>query len=66
LANALDSLKDKYSVLDGLTKGTKEWNEAMLAANQEVLDLVDKYPELMKYVKSEDGLLKLDTESAEV
>jgi hypothetical protein len=38
----------------------------MLEINEEVLNLTEKYPELMKYVKSQEGVLTLDVESAEV
>jgi hypothetical protein len=38
----------------------------MLEINEEVLNLTEKYPELMKYVKSQEGVLTLDIESAEV
>jgi hypothetical protein len=53
----LDSLGDKYKNLETLTRGTKEWTEAMLEVNQQVLDLTEKYPELIQYVKSEGGVL---------
>jgi hypothetical protein len=50
-----------------MTKGTQEWKDAVKDVNKQVLDLVDKYPELAKYVeKTNDGVLKLDTDSEEV
>jgi hypothetical protein len=33
-------LGDKYKALEELTKGTKEWNEAVLEINKSVMDLI--------------------------
>ena len=66
LTETLDTLGDKYAVIEDLTYGTKEWNNAVSEVNETVLDLIDNYPDLMKYVKATDGLLKLDTNSEEV
>ena len=63
LVNSLDELDDKYKALEELTKGTKEWNEAVQEINSSVLDLIDKYPELAGLVKTQGGVLKLDTNS---
>ena len=63
LVNSLDGLDGKYKALEDLTKGTKEWNEAVQEINSSVLDLIDKYPELAGLVKTQDGVLKLDTNS---
>jgi uncharacterized coiled-coil DUF342 family protein len=42
--------------LEGLTRGTKEWKEALRESNAQVLDLIQTYPELAKYVtKGEQG-----------
>lgn len=32
--------------LDGLIEGTREWKAALIDANQQVLELIEKYPEL--------------------
>jgi hypothetical protein len=40
LSKAFDDLGNKYQVLDGLTKGTKEWNEAVMDINSSVMDLI--------------------------
>lgn len=66
LNDALSNLDGKYRALEDLTKGTKEWNKAILETNSQVLDLIDKYPELASWVTNEDGVLKLDIESDEV
>jgi Ni,Fe-hydrogenase III component G len=42
--------------LEDLTYGTKEWKQALIEANQQVLELLQTYPELTKYLtRGEDG-----------
>jgi hypothetical protein len=36
------------------TKGTKEWTEALANANANVLELVEKYPKLAKYITRDE------------
>lgn len=62
LKESLQSIADKYDALDDLVVGTREWRDALLDVNAEVLDLIDKYPELAKYVSSENGVLKISEE----
>lgn len=61
--SALESYEKSYEALSKLTKGTEEWQNAVTALNREVLDLLDKYPELAKYVKNINGVLTIDTEN---
>jgi uncharacterized coiled-coil DUF342 family protein len=46
--------KSKYgelqNELDNLTKGTLEWKRALTDSNAQVLELLDKYPELMESI----------------
>lgn len=57
---ALDGYKNLKSSFDGLTKGTSEWNDAMQQAEQTVMDLVTKYPELNDYMsRNADGVLEI-------
>lgn len=63
LTEALEGLEDKYDALEDLTRGTKEWNAAMREINSSVLDLIDKYPELAKFVENIDGVLTIDVQS---
>ena len=60
LKTSLDELQDARSTLDGLKEGTQEWKEAVLALNEQVLALLDKYPELAKYLHSDNGILTID------
>lgn len=60
LRNALDGYENTQDVLANCTKGTKEWADALRDANQEVLDLIDKYPELEGFLGTDnDGRLYL-------
>lgn len=46
LSDAINSIDDYNNKFDGLIRGTKEWNDALYESNQEVLDLLEKYPQL--------------------
>ena len=63
LANALDELEGKYDALDELTRGTEAWNDAVKDINDSVLELIDNYPELAKFVENKEGVLTIDMES---
>ena len=65
LADAFDSLGDKYDSLEELTKGTEEWKEKVEEINSEVMDLIEKYPELAGLVKNEGGVLTIDLDGEE-
>lgn len=52
----ITSLKDE---LDGLVEGTVEWQEALSNLNAEVLQLIEKYPELSQYLEMENGVMSL-------
>ena len=67
LNNEIDDLKDRWdsleeseSTLDGLTKGTAEWRDTVREVNQQVLELIETYPELASSVKNVDGVLTVD------
>ena len=66
LKNALDSLDGKYEGLEKLTQGTKEWNEAVSDINGSVLDLIEEYPELAKFVENKEGVLTIDMDDSSV
>jgi hypothetical protein len=42
-----------------LTKGTKEWRDAVREINDEVLDLITEYPELSGMFENVDGVLTI-------
>jgi hypothetical protein len=59
-------LDNKYDTLEELTRGTKEWNEAVLQINNSVLSLIDKYPELAQFVQGKEGVLTIDIDDGRV
>ena len=52
LINSLNSLEEQEEALRGLKVGTDEWRDALRKCNEEVLGLIEKYPELSKYVET--------------
>lgn len=57
LKGSLESLEEKYSAIEGLTRGTKEWKEAVREVNSEVLSLMGTYEGLK--IVNENGILKI-------
>jgi hypothetical protein len=56
LLSARSEYSDLQNTLDSLTVGTNEWKQALVAANQQVLELLTTYPQLAKYLRTgEDG-----------
>ena len=53
LKNSIEELRNSDSLFDGLVVGTTEWNLALVEANQQVLDLIKKYPMLQKYMTTD-------------
>ena len=46
---------DAISALDDLTVGTKEWKQALLEANNIVLELLSNYPELAQFLTRDEN-----------
>lgn len=66
LMSSFDSYNSAVDNLNELTVGTQAWKEALVEVNQQVLDLLNTYPELSKYVtRGEQGNLELSTEGQE-
>ena len=61
LSTSVESIKNYQDSFEGLTVGTNEWREALLQANQTVLDLIDKFPELRDALRTNyiDGAMQL-------
>lgn len=66
LNDSITSLEDAQTTLDDLTVGTKEWKKAVLELNQQILDLIEKYPEFAKFVKNDNGVLTIDFDSSDI
>ena len=57
---------ETQKALKDLTYGTKEWKDTLIEANQQVLDLITKYPELAQYMeKGTEGQLTISDEGWE-
>lgn len=65
LKSSLESIEGKEAILEDLTVGTLEWKEAVSELNNEILDLVSKYPELSQFVSSTNGILSISDEGAQ-
>lgn len=63
LLSARGEYSELQATLDGLTKGTNEWKQALIEANSQVLKLLSTYPELAKFIsRGEDGQLTISDE----
>lgn len=51
LSSSINSIQNVEDSFDGLIQGTIEWKEALIEANQQVLDLIEQYPQLAQYVE---------------
>lgn len=63
--NSLSEDREGLSALtkefDDLSQGTAEWKQKLVEVNQQVLSLIEKYPELAKYLSTgEGGVLEID------
>lgn len=60
LKESVNNYKDLREGLDDLVEGTREWKEALMESNNQVLELLDKYPELINYIeRAENGALTI-------
>lgn len=59
LKKSLEDYNNAQKAIEELTKGTEEWQKAIQEANMQVIDLLDKYPELAQYISEVDGQLKI-------
>lgn len=66
LKKAFEDYDKAQEAIDNMTKGTEEWRNAIQEANMQVLELIDKYPELAQYVSNVDGQLKISDAGREV
>ena len=61
LKSSWESLQGLEDELNNLTEGTVEWKQKLVEVNQEVLNLIDKYPKLAQYVSNDNGQLKISS-----
>lgn len=63
LMSSFDEYDNTQETLQELTKNTQEWKQALLEANQQVLEMLETYPELAKYIeRGEYGQLTITEE----
>lgn len=61
LNNSIDTYHEARSAVNDLTEGTQEWRDAIAESNDEVLALLDSYPELAEYIsRGKGGVLTID------
>lgn len=60
--SSIENYKDAEQSLLILKAGTEEWSNAVQKLNLQVLELLDKYPELAKYVSQVGGKLSISEE----
>ena len=66
LKSAFDEYDKVRASLDDCTVGTEEWYTALQNVNDQVTDMLEKYPELAGYLTSENGVLGISDEGKEV
>ena len=64
LESSLDNLASSTDAFEKLTEGTVEWEKALSDVNAQVVELLGKYPELYKYVETDEetGLMSISAE----
>lgn len=59
IKSSIESITSAQKNLNATTKGTMEWREAVASVNEEVLNLLENYPELASEVENANGVLTL-------
>jgi hypothetical protein len=62
LKESISDYREAQSAIEKLTTGTDEWREAIKEANEQVMNLITQYPELVKYMSSIGGQLTISDE----
>ena len=66
LTSAISDYKDAQTALKELTTGTEEWYDAVNDLNDKVLELIDNFPQLAKYLtRDENGVLSIGEQGFE-
>ena len=60
LNSTISDLSGRQEDLKNLTRGTDEWKEAVQSLNQELLQLVSQYPDLLPLLENNNGVLTID------
>lgn len=63
LKSSIESYQTARSAVNDLTEGTQDWKDALKESNDQVIKLLDSYPELAKYIsRGKGGLLTISDE----
>ena len=62
LKAAVEEYGTAKSAIEAMIEGTDEWKTAVSELNDQVLQLMETYPELSQYVKMENGVLTIKEE----
>jgi hypothetical protein len=63
----VSNLESATKTIEELTEGTADWHKALQDVNSEILTLIREYPELRKYVTTdENGLMSISEEGTEL
>lgn len=60
LNDSLKNIEEGTSTLENLIRGTQEWKQAVQDVNGQILELIEKYPELAAFVESKGGILTIN------
>ena len=60
LNSSLEGIGEGAKKIEELTRGTKEWKKAVQDVNSQMMDLIEQYPELAPFIKSNGGILTID------
>ena len=63
---SLNSYTEAKAALADLTEGTKEWKMQVMEVNQQVLALLQEYPQLAQYIKNTNGVLEITAGGVDV
>lgn len=65
LKQSIEEYHGAQDAIDKLIAGTEEWRDAITDANTQVMELVQTYPELAKYLSNQGGRLTISEEGLE-
>ena len=60
--DTISDYKKAQEAIDKMVAGTDEWREAITEANAQVMELIQTYPELARYLSNENGRLTISEE----
>ena len=63
LKKSIEDYTESQKAIDELTEGTQEWRDAIIEANKEITELIQKYPQFAQYLETDGfGRMTLNKE----